>query len=479
MISFLETVLSEFRSCFSRKAAYRWFVVVILGLLTRMDKLGVTSFIRALSINGQHYECMLHFFRSSAYTLDGLKTKWYSILKSSDCLLHFEGRIFLAGDGTKTAKEGKHMPGVQKLYQESENCSKAPYIFGHMFGGLAALIGNSSAYFAAPISMDIHLGLSSMSNWDDSLSNRSTSHVVRMIENAFEAAQHLGKAYLCLDRYFLAVPALKRLAELCGNEDLLHIITRAKMNCIAYEEPDIPPAKKRGRPRKKGKTMKLAEFFESEKDRFVETTASLYGSEETISYLCKDLLWGTGLYKKLRFVLVKRGNTRGIFVSTDLTLNPVKIVEAYAKRFSIESTFKELKQQIGGFSYHFWTKALPKLNRYKKKEEADNLSKVVAVADRERVKQTVVATERFVLFSCIAIGLAQMIALNEKFTQTLSSSRYLRTPARTKQSEGTVISYLQKNLFRLLLSRTDSELTRIILRVMDTDSELQNDNQVA
>ena len=163
MISFLETVLSEFRSCFSRKAAYHWFVVVIPGLLTRMDKLGVTSFIRALSINGQRYECMLHFFRSSAYTLDGLKTKWYSILKDSDCLLHFEGRIFLAGDGTKTAKESKHMPGVQKLYQESENCSKAPYIFGHMFGGLAALIGNSSAYFAAPISMDIHLGLSSMS----------------------------------------------------------------------------------------------------------------------------------------------------------------------------------------------------------------------------------------------------------------------------------------------------------------------------
>ena len=37
MISFLETVLSEFRSCFSRKAAYHWFVVVILGLLTRME----------------------------------------------------------------------------------------------------------------------------------------------------------------------------------------------------------------------------------------------------------------------------------------------------------------------------------------------------------------------------------------------------------------------------------------------------------
>lgn len=95
------------------------------------------------------------------------------------------------------------------------------------------------------------------------------------------------------------------------------------------------------------------------------------------------------------------------------------------------------------------------------------------------MKQTVVATERFVLFSCIAIGLAQMIALDERFIKTLSSSRYLRTSARTKQSEGTVVSYLQRNLFRLLLSNTDSDLTRIIARVMDTDSELKTDDKAA
>ena len=34
------------------------------------------------------------------------------------------GHCFLAGDGTKQAKEGRHMPGVKKLAQESETQSK-------------------------------------------------------------------------------------------------------------------------------------------------------------------------------------------------------------------------------------------------------------------------------------------------------------------------------------------------------------------
>lgn len=439
----------------------------------------MTSFIRSLSLKESCYECLLHFFRSDAYTLDSLKSKWYSIIKNSGLLFSFEGKTLLLGDGTKAAKEGKHIPGVQKLYQESENCSKAPYIFGHMFGGLAAVIGNSCSYFAVPISMDIHLGLSAMAEWDETLSYRSTSHVVRMIENAFEASKHLGDSILCLDRYFLTVPALKKLAELNKDNELLGIITRAKMNCIAYKEIAVSAIKKRGRPRKKGESVKLMDLFETELHSFIKTTATLYGVEEEIHYLCKDLLWGPGLYQKLRFVLVIKGKSKAIFVSTDLNLDPVRIIECYAMRFSIECTFRELKQQIGGFSYRFWTRSIPKLNRFKKKGTADNLSQVVTEDDRERVILTVNATERFVLFSCIAIGIAQMMALNEKFSEILSKSRYLRTPSRTKISEATVLLYLRNNLFRLLLSRCDSELTEIIQEVLEPDSEKQADQKAA
>ena len=37
------------------------------------------------------------------------------------------------------------MPGVKKLFQESENSAKPEYMHGHMFGGLGILAGTSAA----------------------------------------------------------------------------------------------------------------------------------------------------------------------------------------------------------------------------------------------------------------------------------------------------------------------------------------------
>ena len=79
ILSFLESSLSAFRRCFSRTAAYHWFVVVICGLMVRTDHLGVTSIIRALGLSEKKYECLINFFRSTAYSLRELRKVWYSM----------------------------------------------------------------------------------------------------------------------------------------------------------------------------------------------------------------------------------------------------------------------------------------------------------------------------------------------------------------------------------------------------------------
>lgn len=78
----------------------------------------------------------------------------------------FIGKNLLAGDGTKHPKEGVRMPGVKKLIQESENSSKPQYIFGHMYGGIAAITHTLKDYFAIPLKMDIQDGLSDTASWD-------------------------------------------------------------------------------------------------------------------------------------------------------------------------------------------------------------------------------------------------------------------------------------------------------------------------
>ncbi len=106
-----------------------------------------------------------------------------------------------------------------------------------MFGGLGVLAGNLSKWFCIPLRFNIQDGLQQTSGWTGSAASLST-HVVQMVENGFHAAQAFGDSILLLDRYFLSVPALKKLAGLnCGSAVRMELVTKAKKSCCAYEKP--------------------------------------------------------------------------------------------------------------------------------------------------------------------------------------------------------------------------------------------------
>ena len=462
MFKKLEHTLEAFRDCFSREAAYKWFVVFVVGFLLRSDHLGITSVIRDLALDGSNYENLRHFFYSNAWSLDSLRRRWYAIVRDSGLVHSVNERSVLAGDGVKQPKEAKYMPGVKKLVQESEDSSKPEYIFGHMFGAIGAVLGKGQ--LCCPLMFSIQEGLKSVSAWKDSFVSGET-HPIQIINNLFEAARIFGKSYGLLDRLFLSVPVLKRLKELNQSvdqeENLLEIVTKAKSNCVAYEKPEIPKQRKKGRPRLKGDSVHIKDLWEDE-EQFCTATAFVYGKEETVQYRCVNLLWGKGYYQELRFVLTKLDGARSILVSTDLSLSPVQIIELYARRFKIENCFREFKQQFGGFCYHFWTTKLPKLNRFKKKDMPDPVDTVTNEKDRNLILGKIKAIEGFVLIANIAMGITQMLSLSELSTSEVSNCRYLRTKVKTRISEASVMCYFRKNLFALLLQHPESSITQFI-----------------
>ena len=155
---YINEILIQFRSCFSREAAFKWFMVVIAGLITRSDHLGASSIIRELMLNHKKYNCLTHFFRSNAWELEKIQQKWLEIVKTSGAISRIHGKITLIGDGVKQAKEANRMPGVKKIHQESETSTKSAYIRGILFGGLGILVGNATKLFSLPLSMSIHDG---------------------------------------------------------------------------------------------------------------------------------------------------------------------------------------------------------------------------------------------------------------------------------------------------------------------------------
>lgn len=465
MLKFLNSTLTQFRSCFSRYAAFEWFVVTVIGRMVRTDHLGVTSIIRDLSLRSHVYENMIHFFHSKAWKLESRQSTWARIVCRTAPLVTIYERIVLVGDGMNQSKEARRMPGVKKMHPDSENSSKGEYIFGHWFGAMGLLIGSSPKWFCLPLSMPLQAGIQTIFGWDaSSPAQRQDSHVVQLIDQAFMAAEACGRhADLVRDRYFLSIPALERLAQRNQPESAhLHIVTKAKSNAAAYERP---PARtgRRGRPPKKGAMVKRRELFSTRAHDFQTAEVTLYGKKETVTFLCLNLLWGQGLYQELRFVLVVRDKyPPAILVSTDLRLEAATIIELYGWRFKIECMFREMKQVIGAFDYPFWSKSMPKLKRYLKKEEVDPIEQGEGEKERQRIRATIDAIEGFVMCGCIATGLVQLIALRFSHTVPALFSRYLRTPSKSIVSEATVTAYLRKSIFRLFARNPHAAITRII-----------------
>lgn len=82
---------------------------------------------------------------------------------------------------------------------------------------------------------------------------------------------------------------------------------------------------------------------------------------------------------------------------------------------------------------------MQKLNRFKRKDEIDAIDKVEDEKVKERIISTLNAVEIYVMCSCIAIGLLQIIVSNFSSTELNNKIfRYLRTPSKTIVSEATV-----------------------------------------
>lgn len=141
MIREVSAILAGFRSCFTRTAAFNWFVAVVFGFIVRIDLCGASAFVRWLGIEPRLYTAMLSFFRATSWQLKAIMKRWWQIVLQRCPLPTIDGRLLLAGDGIKICKEAEKMPVVKRLHQESDNSGKAPNIYGHHWGVIGIMAG--------------------------------------------------------------------------------------------------------------------------------------------------------------------------------------------------------------------------------------------------------------------------------------------------------------------------------------------------
>ena len=410
MMGYLEGMLRALRPAFTRQATFAWFVVAFAGVVTRTEVYGVSSFVRALSLAPVYYPALLHFFHSTAWTAERLYRHWEAWLIQQPVIDQVAGRVVLLGDHTKQPKDGRRMPGVTTLHQDSETSSKPSFFRGHHWGCLSLLGQAHGKRFALPLWAEIHP------------EEASDSRATRLVHVAAAIGLRLGvKLFLVLDAFFAVGPVFLAAAASNG---ALHILTRAKKNVVAYQQPPKPRPHRRGRRRIYGRKLKLMKLFDSCPDEFLSAKAIVYQQKETVRYLVLDLIWkpAKGL---VRFVLIETSRGRLILMSSDLTLEPLLALSLYTARVRIESLFASVKNLLGGLAYHFWSRYLAPVSR-----RPTRGSHPTPISSRpDRTANTLAAIEKFMALHLVVLGTLQLLAATCANAVSRHAHCWLRTPS--------------------------------------------------
>ena len=357
-------LLSAFAGCFTAPS-YRNFEAVVAGWVHCLGRRTVTAVALAAGIVGERHISVCHrFFGRAVWTLDtvgqvlfGLAAAWVPA----------DQRLYVLVDDTLARKGGKRISLAAMHHDPLRSTAKKPFFsFGHVWVVAALWVPlpmGGARGFALPILVRLYAGRKRGGQADapsrPGSAQRRTAAVDASDPVVGPTKRELAREMVGLlaswagDRpvYAVADSLYAGRTFLDDRPANVHVVTRLRMDAALWAPPPPRQPGEKGRPRRRGARLPSPQALADARQHWHRLPVTLYGRAVTTQVFRRTALWYAAVPGALVRIVVVRDpagyRKDEAFVCTDPTATVAFVLEAFARRWSLEVSFHDAKQSLG------------------------------------------------------------------------------------------------------------------------------------
>jgi DDE superfamily endonuclease len=330
---------------FSRPG-FATFSDLVIGWVLTPGRRTITRIISVADPLGRRAHDTYHrFVRDGAWAMTHL---WRKLATRAIARFVPDGVITLDCDDTLFHKSGHRIDGAGR-FRDPLRSTVARVVYATGLHLVVVTVRVTPPWPGCPIGIPVNMRLHRKND-----PTSTTEHAAEMIRQ-LAAWLPQRSFHLCCDGAY---------ASLTGAE-LPHcqVTSRMRRDAALYEPPP-PPTGRRGRPRIKGARLPTPPELADQARRrdWKRVTIDLRGRPVERLVMTRDVLWyRVNNHHLVRLVIVRDPdhNTDDFYVTTDLATTSTDIAARYPGRWSIEITFRDTKQDLGGQDPQCWKRQGP------------------------------------------------------------------------------------------------------------------------
>jgi hypothetical protein len=357
-------LLTAFRGCFGAPS-YRTFCLVVTGWVHCLGRHTVTAVALASGAVGRRHISGFHrFFARAAWAPDALGRVLFTLAVP---WIPADQPLYVLVDDTLARKAGKAIALASVHHDPLLSTKRKPFFsFGHVWVVLALWVplpAGSARGVALPLLFRWYTGTRRGQEADAPA--RPTSgrryRAARALppDGARATKLELARELVALVAAWAADRAVYVAADAqyAGRTLLehrpanVHVLSRMRPDAALWTPPPPRRPGQRGRPRRRGQRLPAPRALAAARRHWHALPVQIYG-RRVVTYVFRGTaLWYTALPSQcVRFVVVRDPAGRRqdeAFFCTDLTVGAAFLLEGYARRWTLEVTFRDAKQALG------------------------------------------------------------------------------------------------------------------------------------